>query len=73
MPKRVNAETHQKQKYRYNERSRCFAFASGSRWSQADVDAVCNHNILDSVLSKQIGRSIQAIHMCRIRRSGAYV
>jgi hypothetical protein len=69
MPKRVNAETHQRQKYRYNKRSRMYAFAGGSRWSEEDVDLVIDHGMPDSILSKQIGRSIQAIHMCRIRRA----
>jgi hypothetical protein len=69
MPKRVNAETHQRQKARYNKRSRTLAFASGCRWSDEDAAAAVAHDMPDSELSRLIGRSIQAIHMCRIRRA----
>lgn len=68
MPKRVKPETHQKQKYRYNSRSRRHAFASGARWNDGDVALALAHEIPDSALSRLIGRSIQAIQMCRLKR-----
>jgi hypothetical protein len=71
MPKRVKPETHQKQKSRYYKRSRTYAFASGARWNDGDVALVLSHEMPDSILCRLIGRSIQAIQMCRINKRRA--
>jgi hypothetical protein len=73
MPKRISNAVHQKQKMRYNARSRKFAFNSHESWSEKHVNMVLSHSIPDSALCKKIGRSIQAIQLCRVRRGGIYV
>ena len=67
MPKRVSPKTHQKQKMRYNARSRSYAYNAKRKWKNNEEDLVSNHVMPDSVLSKKIGRSIQAIHTKRNR------
>jgi hypothetical protein len=76
MPKRVNIKTHRAQKLRYNARSRLHAFNNGGRWNEKDILRALLHTIPDSVLSKKIGRSIQAIQAVRAReaaKGGIYV
>lgn len=76
MPKFVNQKTHEQQKLRYNARSRKHAHNSWGRWSAEDKFKALEHEIPDSVLSKQIGRSIQAIQAVRNRemaKGGIYV
>jgi hypothetical protein len=68
MPKHVSQKTHEQQKLRYNERARKFAHKGWSKWSPEDVQKVIDHKIHDSLLGKQIGRSLQAIHAVRNRR-----
>lgn len=76
MPKHVNQKTHEQQKLRYNERARKFAYNSWGRWSAEDKEKAVKHYIPDSQLSKDIGRSIQAIQAVRNRemaKGGIYV
>lgn len=76
MPKFVNQKTHEQQKLRYNQRARKFAYNSWGRWSDNDKSLVLAHVMADSVLSKKIGRSIQAIQAVRNReaaKGGIYV
>lgn len=77
MPKRVRSETHMAQKLRYNARSRRRAYSTGFRWSVGDTLRVMAHNKPDSLLSRELGRSIQAIQACRNRqlfeKGGIYV
>ncbi len=77
MPKRVKSQTHMAQKLRYNARSRRLAYSTGFRWSVGDTLRVMAHNKPDSLLAKELGRSIQAIQACRYRQlfkeGGIYV
>lgn len=65
MPKRVNSETHMSQKLRYNKRARKLAYNKGRRWGIVDTELIMSHAMPDSVLAKQLGRSIQAIQARR--------
>ncbi len=65
MPKRVDSATHMAQKLRYNKRARKLAYNVGTRWNQVDTDLAIAHTMPDSVLAKQLGRSIQAIQARR--------
>ncbi len=67
MPKRVSHEVHQQQKARYHERARKFAINGWGSWSKGDIERVMKHEIPDSVLAKELGRSIQAVQMVRWR------
>ena len=53
---------HRKKNY---AKSRENAFASGKKWTDEEVVLVMSHSISDSVLSKQIGRSVEAIQQKR--------
>ena len=72
MPARVSNEVHQKQKKRYNKRSRKFAFNVYSRWSMVNIERVMKHEIPDSQLAKELGRSISAISTIRGRYKVAW-
>ncbi len=77
MPNTVSQAQHEEQKLRYNERARKFAYNNHGRWSQEDKDRVLDHSIPDSVLAKELGRSIQAVQAVRNRigfaKGGIYV
>ena len=76
MPNCTQAQ-HEKQKLRYNSRARKFAFNGFGRWSKADKNRVLSHDIPDSVLAKELGRSVQAVQAVRNRElfkaGGIYV
>ena len=67
MPKHISQEVHMQQKLRYNARARKFASNEYTTWDKVDVERVLAHDIPDSQLGKEIGRSIQAIQMKRAR------
>jgi hypothetical protein len=76
MPKHIDSPTHMAQKLRYNKRARKHAYNFNSRWTQPDTYLVMEHSIPDSVLAKQLGRSVQAVHALRNReamKGGIYV
>ena len=69
MSKRVKSYTHMAQKLRYNSRARKLAYNTGTRWGIVATKLVMAHKIPDSVLAKELGRSIQAI---QAKRSSEY-
>lgn len=76
MPKYINSATHMAQKLRYNKRARKHAYNKHERWSLVDITLVLKHTVTDRELSKNLGRSIQAIHAVRnrnITKGGKYV
>ncbi len=57
--------THRAQNKRYYKRFEANNENSKSRWSVHDIELVLKHEQPDSVLSKQIGRSVKAIQTIR--------
>jgi hypothetical protein len=39
----------------------------GKRWDGKDIQKVLAHEISDAELSQKLGRSVQAIQMCRLK------
>lgn len=77
MPKRVKPETHMSQKLRYNSRARKLAYNTRRRWGFVDTKLVMDHYMPDSLLARELGRSIQAIQARRsyvlFKEGGIYV
>ncbi len=65
MPKRVKSATHMEQKSRYYAKRRKGATNSGTRWTDADAQAVLDHKMADGELARQCGRSVQTVQVKR--------